>query len=168
MHDFVTASSQRIRNDDRPVGYVALIPVQHQIQSCLIGVKIFDQCLTHAARESIPMMIDADVFFVQFHRRHLVDFVFRDDRFSTDVAELKSLCVDQLLVRAYGFTYALNTTVDQLIADNLTGSQYNCDAELYRLFSGCPAYERRIILEIATAARYILEEYRWIIDLDKS
>ena len=71
----------------------------------------------------------------------------------------------EILVR---IANALNTTVDQLIADNLTGSQYNCDAELYRLFSGCPAYERRIILEIATAARYILEEYRWIIDLDKS
>ena len=63
---------------------------------------------------------------------------------------------------------ALDVSVDQLIADNLTGSQYKGDAELSRLFTGCTHYERRIILEIATAARYILEEYRWIMTVNKS
>ena len=63
---------------------------------------------------------------------------------------------------------ALDVSVDQLIADNLTGSQYKGDAELSQLFTGCTHYERRIILEIATAARYILEEYRWILNIDKS
>ena len=63
---------------------------------------------------------------------------------------------------------SLDVSVDQLIADNLTGSQYKGDAELSRLFTGCTHYERRIILEIATAARYILEEYRWIMTVNKS
>ena len=63
---------------------------------------------------------------------------------------------------------ALNTSVDQLIADNLNGSHYRCDAELYRLLTGCSTYERRIILELAMATRYILQEYRWILTLDKS
>ena len=71
----------------------------------------------------------------------------------------------EMLVR---IANALNISVDQLIADNLTGSQYKGDAELSRLFTGCTHYERRIILEIATATRYILQEYRWILDLKKS
>ena len=71
----------------------------------------------------------------------------------------------EMLVR---IANALNISVDQLIADNLTSGQYRCDAELYRLLEGCSNYERRIILEIATATRYILEEYQWIITLDKS
>ena len=71
----------------------------------------------------------------------------------------------EMLVR---IANALDTSVDQLIGDNLTCSQYRYDTELYRLFTGCSNYERRIILEIATATRYILEEYRWIISIDKS
>ena len=71
----------------------------------------------------------------------------------------------EMLVR---IANALNTSVDQLIADNLTAGQYRSDQELSRLLAGCTPYERRIILEIATATRYILEEYRWIITLDKS
>ena len=71
----------------------------------------------------------------------------------------------EMLVR---IANAMNTSVDQFIMDNLTGGQYRCDAELYRLLTGCSNYERRIILEIATATKYILQEYRWIITLDKS
>ncbi|SDC32969.1 DNA-binding transcriptional regulator, XRE-family HTH domain [Succiniclasticum ruminis] len=63
---------------------------------------------------------------------------------------------------------SLDVSVDQLIADNLTSNQYKGDVELSRLFIGCTHYERRIILEIATAARYILEEYRWIMNVNKS
>ena len=71
----------------------------------------------------------------------------------------------EMLVR---LANVLDISVDQLIADNLTGSQYKCDEELNRLFIGCTHYERRIILEIATATRYILEEYRWIHNADKA
>ena len=63
---------------------------------------------------------------------------------------------------------ALNISVDQLIADNLTGSQYKYDAELSGIITGCTNYERRIILEIAKAARFILEEYRWVYSIEKS
>ena len=63
---------------------------------------------------------------------------------------------------------SLDVSVDQLIADNLTSNQYTGDVELSRLFIGCTHYERRIILEIATATRYILEEYRWIMNVNKS
>ena len=63
---------------------------------------------------------------------------------------------------------SLDVSVDQLIADNLTSNQYKGDVELSRLFIGCTQYEQRIILEIATATRYILEEYRWIMNVNKS
>ena len=71
----------------------------------------------------------------------------------------------EMLVR---LANALDVSVDQLLADNLTASQYKVDAELSRLFTGCTHYERRIILEIAAAARYILEEYRWMHNTDKA
>ena len=63
---------------------------------------------------------------------------------------------------------ALDVSVDQLLSENLSGSQYKCDAELSRLISGCSNYERRVILDIALAARYSLEENRWIIHTEKS
>ena len=63
---------------------------------------------------------------------------------------------------------ALDVSVDQLLSENLSGSQYKCDAELSRLISGCSNYERRVILDIALATRYSLEENRWIILTEKS
>ena len=71
----------------------------------------------------------------------------------------------EMLVR---IANALNVSVDQLIADNLTAGQYRGDQELSRLLAGCTPYERRVILELAQALRYILEEYRWIMTIDKS
>ena len=71
----------------------------------------------------------------------------------------------EMLVR---IANALNASVEQLIADNLTAGQYRGDQELSRLLAGCTPYERRVILELAQALRYILEEYRWIMTIDKS
>ncbi|SFE89318.1 helix-turn-helix domain-containing protein [Succiniclasticum ruminis] len=71
----------------------------------------------------------------------------------------------EMLVR---IANALDVTADQLIAENLTASRYRCDAELSRLIAGCSSYERRIILDIALATRYSLEENRWLIITDKS
>lgn len=63
---------------------------------------------------------------------------------------------------------ALNISLDQLLADNLTASQYKYDAELYQIIKGCTNYERRVILDIALAARFSLDENRWIINVSKS
>ena len=60
----------------------------------------------------------------------------------------------------------LDITVDQLIAENVR--QYKFDAELSRLVAGCTIYERRIILNVAVAVRYVLQENRWILNTDKS
>lgn len=71
----------------------------------------------------------------------------------------------EMLVR---IANVLDVSVDHLLSENLSGSQYKCDAELSRLVSGCSNYERRVILDIALAARYSLEENRWIIHTEKS
>ena len=71
----------------------------------------------------------------------------------------------EMLVR---IANVLDVSVDQLLSENLSGRQYKCDAELSRLISGCSNYERRVILDIALATRYSLEENRWIIHTEKS
>lgn len=71
----------------------------------------------------------------------------------------------EILVR---IANALNVSVDQLLADNLTASQYKYDAELYQIIKECSNYERRVILDIALAVKFSLEENRWIINITKS
>ncbi len=63
---------------------------------------------------------------------------------------------------------ALQVSIDQLIAENLTTNQIRYDAELSRILKGCSNYERRVILDIATAIRYSLKDNNWIINTDKS
>lgn len=53
---------------------------------------------------------------------------------------------------------ALDVSVDQLLSENLTGRKYKCDEELAHLINGCSNYERKVILDLALAARYILKE----------
>ena len=63
---------------------------------------------------------------------------------------------------------ALDISVDQILSENLSVTQYKCDAELTRLVSGCSNFERRVILDVALAARYSLKENKWMIHTDKS
>ena len=63
---------------------------------------------------------------------------------------------------------ALDISVDQILSENLSVTQYKCDAELTRLVSGCSNFERRVILDVALAARYSLKENKWMVHTDKS
>ena len=61
----------------------------------------------------------------------------------------------------------LHVSVDQLIAENLIVSQYRYDAELSRIIKGCSIYERRIILDIASAVKFCLKQNNWIRNTEK-
>jgi transcriptional regulator with XRE-family HTH domain len=63
---------------------------------------------------------------------------------------------------------ALDISVDQILSENLSVTQYKCDAELSRLVSGCSNFERRVILDVALATRYSLKENKWMVHTDKS
>ena len=95
----------------------------------------------------------------------LAEFIDVSPQYISHIETARKKASLEMLVR---IANALDVTLDQLIADNLACSQACCDTELYRLISGCTAYERRVILDIAMATRYILEENLWILNINKS
>ena len=59
---------------------------------------------------------------------------------------------------------ALGTSVDQLLAGNLGCDRYGCDAEFNKIIADCNSYEKRIILEIAAAAKTVLKHNDWMLN----
>ncbi len=62
---------------------------------------------------------------------------------------------------------ALHVSIDDLIAENLTINHYKYDAELSRIIKGCSDYERRVILDIASAVKFSLQQNNWIHNTEK-
>ena len=67
----------------------------------------------------------------------------------------------EILVR---IANALNTSVDQLLAGNLDCDHYECDTEFRKIISDCNSYEKRVILEIAAAAKSSLKNNGWMLE----
>lgn len=59
---------------------------------------------------------------------------------------------------------ALGTSVDQLLAGNLGCDHYGCDTEFSKIIADCNSYEKRIILEIAAAAKTVLKHNDWMLN----
>lgn len=56
----------------------------------------------------------------------------------------------------------LGVTVDHLLGGNQTYDLVECLADLISLLEGCTLYEKRLILDIASATKTSLLENRWL------
>ena len=59
---------------------------------------------------------------------------------------------------------ALSVPLDQLVRTKVTGSVQYGSREVAELLSGCSAYERRVLIEVAAAVKRSLQNNRYWID----
>ncbi|WP_033165302.1 helix-turn-helix transcriptional regulator [Clostridium sp. KNHs205] len=57
---------------------------------------------------------------------------------------------------------ALGTTVDQLLSGNQENDQEEYKEELVQLLEDCTSYEKRVIYEIAAAAKMSIRDNGWL------
>ena len=67
----------------------------------------------------------------------------------------------EILVR---IANALNTSVDQLLVGNIDYDNHECDMEFCRIIADCNSCEKRVILEIAAAAKSTLKSNGWMLN----
>ncbi len=95
----------------------------------------------------------------QMSQAQLAEQIYMSDTFISHIETAKKRASLESLVR---IANALEVTVDHLLRGNQTSDLVVYQTDMKYIFEGCTSYEKRIICEIALAAKKSLHDYEWM------